>query len=259
MATKTKTKAEAPPRPEVVAMPLRQALTEAHDWPVIPGRFRICYQGLNCKVLVLDLVRCQWVACSHPAHRNPRETDNQFAARMEAEQVPVAIEVAHLDLQVEQEFTMLRNGLGPKGRAVSITNSLAAAKVVAQLELREDGIDCPLRVRPSNIDWILAKVGQEARVAPPEDAPRPSYSEGLGDERKSSRSVSPQDCWCGCEGLTKGGRFLPGHDAKLKGRLTGTVKNATTPVKERKEALARVQELGWEKFVPVAVLEELGV
>lgn len=254
MATKTK---EAPPRPEVVAMPLRQALTEADDWPVVPGKFTLCSGEPDCKTLVLDLLRYQWVACSHPSHRLPRESDNKFAARMEAEQVPVSIEVYHLDLQVEQEFSMHRSGLGPKGKAVALTNALRAAKIVRELNLREDETDCPLRVRPSNIDLILAKADLEALVAPPEDEPRPSYTDP--SERKSSRSATPQDCWCGCEGLTKGGRFLPGHDAKLKGRLTGTVKDATLLVKERKEALARVQELGWEKFVPLSILQELGV
>lgn len=30
---------------------------------------------------------------------------------------------------------------------------------------------------------------------------------------------SPRECDCGCGGMTKGGLFLPGHDAKLKSRL----------------------------------------
>lgn len=33
-------------------------------------------------------------------------------------------------------------------------------------------------------------------------------------------------CLCGCEGLTKG-RFVPGHDAKLKSRLAATVADGT--------------------------------
>jgi hypothetical protein len=28
-------------------------------------------------------------------------------------------------------------------------------------------------------------------------------------------------CLCGCGGHTKGGRFLPGHDARLRGKLIG--------------------------------------
>lgn len=35
---------------------------------------------------------------------------------------------------------------------------------------------------------------------------------------KRTRKPKPaQDCSCGCGGQTKGGRFLPGHDARLHG------------------------------------------
>jgi hypothetical protein len=29
----------------------------------------------------------------------------------------------------------------------------------------------------------------------------------------------PRECLCSCGGMTKGGRFLPGHDARLHGEL----------------------------------------
>lgn len=29
------------------------------------------------------------------------------------------------------------------------------------------------------------------------------------------RKIRPKICGCGCGGMTKGGEFLPGHDAKL--------------------------------------------
>lgn len=32
-------------------------------------------------------------------------------------------------------------------------------------------------------------------------------------------AANPQECQCGCGGMTRGGKFLPGHDARLKGRL----------------------------------------
>jgi hypothetical protein len=31
--------------------------------------------------------------------------------------------------------------------------------------------------------------------------------------------ATPRDCLCGCGGQTKGGRFLPGHDARFHGRI----------------------------------------
>ena len=43
---------------------------------------------------------------------------------------------------------------------------------------------------------------------------------------------TPQACGCGCGGMTKGGRFLPGHDARFHaaqkaGRLAGAISHAT--------------------------------
>lgn len=43
---------------------------------------------------------------------------------------------------------------------------------------------------------------------------------------------TPQACGCGCGGMTKGGRFLPGHDARFHaaqkaGHNTAAVKRAT--------------------------------
>lgn len=29
------------------------------------------------------------------------------------------------------------------------------------------------------------------------------------------RRVDPKVCGCGCNGMTKGGEFIPGHDSKL--------------------------------------------
>lgn len=54
-------------------------------------------------------------------------------------------------------------------------------------------------------------------------------------------------CICGCSGATKGGRFLPGHDAKLKGRLA----KAVTAGDEA--AYARMVELGWQRYATAAV------
>jgi hypothetical protein len=34
---------------------------------------------------------------------------------------------------------------------------------------------------------------------------------------KRKKSAKPQACHCGCGAMTRGGRFVPGHDAKLYG------------------------------------------
>lgn len=42
----------------------------------------------------------------------------------------------------------------------------------------------------------------------------------------TSRSNSvPRICACGCNGVTRGGEFKPGHDAKLRGRFIRRIKD----------------------------------
>lgn len=48
-------------------------------------------------------------------------------------------------------------------------------------------------------------------------------------------------CQCGCEGPTKGGKFQPGHDAKLKGRLRKAAQDGD------EEAHAELVDRGWVK------------
>lgn len=48
-----------------------------------------------------------------------------------------------------------------------------------------------------------------------------------------------RQCGCGCGGMTKGGAFLPGHDAKLKSRLKKAAGEGN------QEALAELRERGW--------------
>jgi hypothetical protein len=50
-----------------------------------------------------------------------------------------------------------------------------------------------------------------------------------------------RDCECACGGTTRGGRFLPGHDAKLKGRL---LRQAADGDQGARDELRR---RGWEK------------
>lgn len=59
-----------------------------------------------------------------------------------------------------------------------------------------------------------------------------------------ARTAKPK-CECGCKTATKGGRFLPGHDAKLKSKLVGAVRDGD------KAAAKRMRDLGWERFLPV--------
>lgn len=63
---------------------------------------------------------------------------------------------------------------------------------------------------------------------------------------KGSERSFPQ-CQCGCGGVTKGGRFRPGHDAKLKGMLLRRI------VQGDDAALEELRQLGWEHFATKAL------
>jgi hypothetical protein len=57
----------------------------------------------------------------------------------------------------------------------------------------------------------------------------------------------PRKCICGCGGLTKGGSFLPGHDARYKSHL---VKEALAGGNPEAEEILR--QRGWTKFLDKA-------
>ena len=59
---------------------------------------------------------------------------------------------------------------------------------------------------------------------------------------------SPKACDCGCGDQTKGGRFLPGHDARLKGRLLTQLREGNA--RDRTQAEKRLRDNGWDKFIP---------
>ena len=53
-------------------------------------------------------------------------------------------------------------------------------------------------------------------------------------------------CHCECGGTTKGGRYLPGHDAKHKAALVKTALLGS------KRAANKLERLGWSKFLEAA-------
>jgi hypothetical protein len=59
---------------------------------------------------------------------------------------------------------------------------------------------------------------------------------------KKTKMKAPR-CLCGCGGQTKGGRFLPGHDAKLKKVLLTDARAG------KKRAVNKLEKLGWSKFL----------
>jgi hypothetical protein len=76
--------------------------------------------------------------------------------------------------------------------------------------------------------------------------------ETLVDNTKRARTIKPRPrkCKCGCEGVTKGGRFLPGHDATLKSRL---FKRAVKTGVRAEQAVQRLREFNWP--LPVRLIK----
>ena len=70
----------------------------------------------------------------------------------------------------------------------------------------------------------LAEAKELDRDRGPDGTGRPSggHEEGRKTPREG-RTARP--CLCSCGGTTKGGRFLPGHDARLHGELKRNLKN----------------------------------
>lgn len=52
---------------------------------------------------------------------------------------------------------------------------------------------------------------------------------------------APRDCECGCGGMTRGGRFIPGHDAKLKSVLLRRAADGDTAARDD------LRRRGWER------------
>ena len=57
----------------------------------------------------------------------------------------------------------------------------------------------------------------------PHDTGQASGGPGTATETPR-RSRTPRRCMCSCGGMTKGGRFLPGHDAILRSELVAQIK-----------------------------------
>jgi hypothetical protein len=91
---------------------------------------------------------------------------------------------------------------------------------------------------------IPAVIAHRAAGAPPDP---------VEEEQRSGRAPRkpkvPQDCLCECGVPTRGGRFNPGHDARLRGRLTAAVRDPDLRPADRLSALAKMRELGWGPYV----------
>jgi hypothetical protein len=72
-------------------------------------------------------------------------------------------------------------------------------------------------------------------------------------DRELDSDLLPQ-CRCGCGGRTRGGFYLPGHDAKHKGILMRKVYHGNAEVTEA--AMLELEIRGWAKFYPAFARNE---
>lgn len=109
-----------------------------------------------------------------------------------------------------------------------------------------------------DVDWYVCKCPVQCHGEDPIEAAQQAVDnryadiQSRRDERKEKiegirefyHKLDQDDrCFCGCGGKTAGGRFLPGHDSKLKSRL---VKKAR---RRDKDAYNRLQVLEWTDFI----------
>ncbi|QHB47201.1 hypothetical protein SEA_APPLECIDER_32 [Arthrobacter phage AppleCider] len=70
------------------------------------------------------------------------------------------------------------------------------------------------------IQWIRSETQKKAILQPSEDAGAPEGPPARARVSRTPRKpAEPTPCTCGCEGTTKGGKFLPGHDSKYLNQL----------------------------------------
>lgn len=91
-------------------------------------------------------------------------------------------------------------------------------------------------------EWQLA---QDARAATAQ-AEREAYEmekremtiQPVSVERKPRAAKPPLECTCGCGGMTKGGRFLPGHDARYHAAQKRAAAEAAPAIEQAAQEIA---------------------
>ena len=77
--------------------------------------------------------------------------------------------------------------------------------------------------QPQMAEALLTAMQAAKLINEPEEEVTP---EGEPKAKKAKKAKEGQACTCGCGGTTKGGRYLPGHDAKHHAQMNGGSKKA---------------------------------
>lgn len=79
--------------------------------------------------------------------------------------------------------------------------------------------------------------------------------------KRGGRAAAPRKCECGCTGMTRGGRYIPGHDSRQRGwaiRITaGADTTGITPGERASaERWAKAHAAEMAKYAPPAQTDE---
>lgn len=184
-----------------------------------PGAARNLGKILRCGCGCVD-GRC--LACGN---RNHDELNGWACADPQACADTIAARTAANPLREELEIVRL---MGGEARRLALHERLVRQ---IQADVKASGIDDEIG------HDVAADLGRKPRK------PR---------QPKTSRPTSGT-CVCGCAGTTKGGRFQPGHDARLKSQLRKAASGGDHG------AVQRLIELGWENYIPADAPAELAL
>lgn len=177
----------------------------------------------NCKVHA-TVPRCLECGNTNPdeltgwACSNPTDCRDAIAARSAANPLREVLELVKADGRRARETERLAGEARRRALMERATAQIQAAVIACGID-DQIGHDVAADLNPD-------------RNKKPRKPRAPRSIEGI--------------CVCGCAGKTRGGRFLPGHDAKLKSTLKKQIKNGDDGARMRMIAL------GWEKYLPAA-------
>lgn len=111
----------------------------------------------------------------------------------------------------------------------------------------------PIADRADRAERLAREIPIQDRLGrtPSPDKVQASKDRAAAKEAKAATKAEPKVktpkvlplCQCGCGGRTGGGKFLPGHDAKLKSRLFSEARG--TDEAARDVALVALEQRGW--------------
>ena len=78
-------------------------------------------------------------------------------------------------------------------------------------------------------------------------------------EKRAAAKPKTGTCVCGCNGTTKGGKFLPGHDARFVSTLVGKVTEANFKATVEKDARKSLREAGASDALTAKFEKSLGL